>query len=314
MKNNLSNTKKKSEELLNVIQEEKQYLDQLYLNMAKNEMDDIQDPHLNPEIDVEIQALDQSTENINKALLETEKMKDELKARKKDTKGKLPSNTEIDYEESLSSHFAKGINFYKILLLLIIGSFAGVIIEMLFCLLKNGYIESRTCTIIGPFNIVYGIGAVCLSIFLYKYRNRGVWLSFIGGFVVGSIVEYFCSYFQELLFGSTSWDYSQFPFNLNGRICLLYSIFWGILGVFWIKDLYPLISKYILKISNKLGKILTISFTVFLIIDYAISGIVVYRWMNRQNDIPAKTSIEQKIDEYYPDEKMEKIYPNLEFK
>ena len=42
MKNNLSNTKKKSEELLNVIQEEKQYLDQLYLNMAKNEMDDIQ--------------------------------------------------------------------------------------------------------------------------------------------------------------------------------------------------------------------------------------------------------------------------------
>ena len=93
MKNNLSNTKKKSEELLNVIQEEKQYLDQLYLNMAKNEMDDIQDPHLNHEIDVEIQALDQSTENINKALLETEKMKDELKARKKDTKGKLPSNT-----------------------------------------------------------------------------------------------------------------------------------------------------------------------------------------------------------------------------
>ena len=173
MKNNLSNTKKKSEELLNVIQEEKQYLDQLYLNMAKNEMDDIQDPHLNHEIDVEIQALDQSTENINKALLETEKMKDELKARKKDTKGKLPSNTEIDYEESLSSHFAKGINFYKILILLIIGSFAGVIIEMLFCLLKNGYIESRTCTIIGPFNIVYGIGAVCLSIFLYKYRNRG---------------------------------------------------------------------------------------------------------------------------------------------
>ena len=76
MKNNLSNTKKKSEELLNVIQEEKQYLDQLYLNMAKNEMDDIQDPHLNHEIDVEIQALDQSTENINKALLETEKMKD----------------------------------------------------------------------------------------------------------------------------------------------------------------------------------------------------------------------------------------------
>ena len=52
MKNNLSNTKKKSEELLNVIQEEKQYLDQLYLNMAKNEMDDIQDPHLNHEIDV----------------------------------------------------------------------------------------------------------------------------------------------------------------------------------------------------------------------------------------------------------------------
>ena len=68
-------------------------------------------------------------------------------------------------------------------------------------------------------------------------------------------IEYLCSFFQEMLFGSTSWDYSNIPFNLNGRICLLYSVFWGILGILWIKEIYPRMAVWILKIPNKVGKI-----------------------------------------------------------
>ena len=161
--------------------------------------------------------------------------RDELEARLKDTQNsektfflfkRAPANGTIDYQEKLQNHFARGMNFYKLFLILFIGSFAGVIIELLWCFIRHGYFESRSGLVYGPFNLVYGLGALCLTLTLYKYRNRSAIYSFIGGFITGSVVEYLCSYFQEMLFGSTSWDYSRIPFNLNGRICLLYSIFW----------------------------------------------------------------------------------------
>ena len=83
--------------------------------------------------------------------------------------------------------------------------------------------------------------------------------------IVGSVVEYICSWGQELVFGSRSWDYSQMPFNLNGRICLMYSILWGVLGILWIKNIYPRMAKWILKIPNRAGKIITWVLVIFMV-------------------------------------------------
>ena len=55
--------------------------------------------------------------------------------------------------------------------------------------------------------------------------------------------EYICSLGQEIVFGSVAWDYSSLPLNINGRVCLLYSIFWGVLGVGWVKLVMPLVDK-----------------------------------------------------------------------
>ena len=198
---------------------------------------------------------------------------DELSTRCRDTrqqrrKHKLiaaaPANGTIDLEERGGDHFARGLGLYKLLLILFIGSFAGVVVELMWCLIRNGYLESRSGLVYGPFNLLYGAGAVALTVCLYRFRNRSGWISFLGGMLVGTVVEYLCSWGQELLFGSRSWDYSAMPFNLNGRVCLLYSVFWGVLGVFWIKDLYPRMAQLILKIPNKIGKILTVAVTVFL--------------------------------------------------
>ena len=90
------------------------------------------------------------------------------------------------------------------------GSFAGVIVELLWCLLRNGYLESRSGLVYGPFNLLYGAGATALTLALYRFRNRNSWISFLGGFLVGSAVEYACSWGQEMIFGSCSWDYSKY--------------------------------------------------------------------------------------------------------
>lgn len=249
--------------------------------------------------------------------------RDELEARLKDTQNsektfflfkRAPANGTIDYQEKLQNHFARGMNFYKLFLILFIGSFAGVIIELLWCFIRHGYFESRSGLVYGPFNLVYGLGALCLTLTLYKYRNRSAIYSFIGGFITGSVVEYLCSYFQEMLFGSTSWDYSRIPFNLNGRICLLYSIFWGFLGILWIKSVYPRIATYTLKIPNSIGKTLVWILLVFMVFNSIVSGLAVFRWSQRIEGKPAANAIERLMDERFPDERLEKIYPNLVFR
>ena len=274
----------------------------------------------------ESEALDKMSAYMSKVAKQQSDLSDEITTRVKEAeklderrkKRRLikptPTNAQIDYRERNINHFSAGNGFHKLFWVFFIGCFAGVIIEMIWCLFRHGYIESRSGLIWGPFNLVYGFGALFLDIALYKYRNRSKIYSFIGGFITGSVIEYVCSFVQEMLFGSTSWDYSNVPFNINGRICLLYSIFWGILGVVWIKVIYPRVSNWILKIPNNVGKKLTWVFLIFMILNSAASGLAVYRWSERVNDIPAKTSIAEVLDYWYPNEKLEKIYPNLVFK
>ena len=190
----------------------------------------------------------------------------------------------------------------------------GVVVELLWCLFRNGYLESRSGLVYGPFNPVYGIGAVIMTLTLYRYRNRSSSISFFGGAVVGSVIEYLLSWGQETLFGSTSWDYSRMPFNLDGRICLLYSLFWGILGVLWIKSLYPRVAQVILKIPNRFGKVLTWVMLLFMIVNIALSALALGRFVQRQADpTPAADPLGQFLDERFPDQRMERVYPNILF-
>lgn len=226
----------KSQQLLETVQKINTNMEEFYPQLLETELLD--------EASVVADSLKRTSENISKAAKLTNVMQDELRSRAKDIKTqqkrknkliKAPSNSKIDYKEKLNNSFAQGVNLYKILLICFIGSFVGVVIEVIWCFIRHGYIESRAGLVYGPFNLLYGFGAVVLTVTLYRFRNRGVWLSFLGGMIVGSGVEYLCSVIQEWLFGSRSWDYSNVPFNINGRICLLYSIFWGALGVLWIK-------------------------------------------------------------------------------
>ena len=225
----------------------------------------------------------------------------------------IPANAEIDYAERLTDHFAQGINRYKLLLVCFIGSFFGVVIEMLWTLLHEGEILSRAGLVYGPFNLLYGFGAVALTLSLYRFRNHRKWLSFVGGMVIGSAVEYVCSFVQELVFGSRSWDYSGHPFNLNGRICLEYAIFWGVLGVLWVKGLYPLVAKWILKLPSRAGRILTATLLVFFVINAAATVLAIARWAQRIDGIGASGAFWEFIDTRFNDTRMEKIFPNMVF-
>lgn len=259
-----------------------------------------------------LQAFNELIDEVETRLKETEQY-DRRKKKKVRILPPAPTNAQIDYREKQEAHFAQGMTFYKLFWVFFIGCFAGVVLETIYCLIQRGHYESRVGLIYGPFNLVYGIGALCLSGALYQFRNRGRVFSFVGGFVVGSVVEYACSWFQEVCFGSTSWDYSNMPYNLNGRICLLYSIFWGILGIFWIKDIYPRMAKWILKIPNKVGKSLTWVLLVFMVFNSVMTLFTSLRWTARREGVEPRNAFEAYLDEHYPDERMQKIFANAEF-
>lgn len=206
------------------------------------------------------------------------------------------------------------INIYKLIWIFTIGSILGYCVEMLWCYIRNGHFESRKGLIYGPISPVYGIGGIVLTLLLYRFINyNGIIIFFISA-IIGGVFEYLCSWVQEKAFGSVSWDYDSKNLSINGRTSVEYSVFWGILGVFFLRDIYPLFDKFMGYFSDGTIKILTIIFLVFLIPDIIISALAVRREVARMKGVQARNALDRFLDKKYPDEFLKKIYPNMIFK
>lgn len=207
--------------------------------------------------------------------------------------------------------FAVGCSFYKLVCLFFLGAFLGDITETIFCLATTGKLMSRSSVVYGPFSIVWGLGCVLLTAILYQYRNRSDSYIFIFGTVLGGAYEYICSVFTELVFGTVFWDYSDIPFNLGGRINLLYCFFWGIAAVIWLKILYPRLSALIEKIPKKAGVPITWLMILFMVFNMIMSGLALNRYTERHSNISsAENAVTRFLDKHFTDERMEHIYPN----
>lgn len=221
-----------------------------------------------------------------------------------------PLILEVSEQIARQKVFAGGCGFYKLFWLFLIGAFLGDIVETIFCRLTAGVWMSRSSLVWGPFSIVWGLAIAAATALLYKDREKPDRHLFIIGTVLGGAYEYICSVFTELVFGKVFWDYSKIPFNLGGRINLLYCFFWGIAAVIWIKNLYPLFSGWIEKIPVLWGYAITWMLVAFMAVNIAVSSMALIRYDLRAEGKPPKNSVESIIDERFDDARMEKIYPN----
>ena len=212
--------------------------------------------------------------------------------------------------EAEKAVFARGCGFYKLACLFFIAAFLGDLIEMVFCRLTMGVWMSRSSVVWGPFSVVWGLGAVLLTAVLYKYKDRNDRYIFLVGTVAGGAYEYICSVFTELVFGAVFWDYSHIPFNLGGRVNLLYCFFWGIAAVVWLKGIYPVLSKWIERLPIRVGKVATWLMLVFMVANMTVSGLALARYTERNtSDAPSQSALGELLDTRFPDERMERIYP-----
>lgn len=225
----------------------------------------------------------------------------------------FPNLTRLSAEDERpdANVFAAGIGFYKLFWLFLIGAFVGDLIETVFVWGTSGVLMSRSSLLYGPFSVVWGLGAALLTVVLRGLMDKSDRYIFVGGALMGGVYEYMCSVVTEKLFGKVFWDYSKIPFNLNGRINLLYCVFWGIAAVVWVKEVYPRISALIEKIPMKVGKILTWVLVVLLAVDVALSCMALGRMDQREKGIPATNAVQQFLDEQYPDEYLTQRYQNM---
>lgn len=225
-----------------------------------------------------------------------------------------------------------GYSIWRILAYFIIYSILGYVIETVYGIITKGVWESRQSFLYGPFCGIYGVGAVVMILSL-QYFNQNNNRLFIGGFIVGSIVEYVVSLFGEYVLNTKWWDYSNMPLNINGRICVFFSIFWGLLAIYLMSYVNPRIDKLINWIKSKMSvgklKVITIVIIAFLFIDCVLTGFAIKFFVIRkvhENDIQVsnKEQIDMAYDKIYnneqlsnfifkfwDDRKMIRTFPNL---
>ena len=135
----------------------------------------------------------------------------------------------------------------KVIVYFFIYSFLGWIIEIIYCLVTTGTFTKRGF-LYGPLCPIYGVAAILMIGLLKKLKTNTVGKFFIC-MVAFTIFEYVVAVVLEALFHLRWWDYKDEYFNFQGRICLSFSIAWGIIGVIFVEKIHPYVKRKVKKIK-----------------------------------------------------------------
>lgn len=166
------------------------------------------------------------------------------------------------------------MDFNDVISYMIIYSILGWIVESLYKTIRTKKLVNSGF-LYGPFCPIYGFGALIMLLALKTFSSN-IFLLFFMGFFILSIWEYIAALILEKVFKTKYWDYSTYKFNLNGRVCLTNSCFWGILTVIFIKLVHPPIESIISDMSIEVQMYINIILFIVFLIDFVFTVIKVY--------------------------------------
>lgn len=174
--------------------------------------------------------------------------------------------------------------------------------------------------LIGPYCPIYGYGLL-LIVFLLKDYTDNILVLFILSMVICLVLEYLTSYFMELIFKARWWDYSNKKFNINGRVCLEYAVFFGIGGTLIMYVVHP----FILGIVNCFSDIILLVIGIILFLIYFVDNIISFSTVLKINSLDFKEhfdnteEITKKVKEHLMKhslltKRLVSAFPNLKMK
>lgn len=155
--------------------------------------------------------------------------------------------------------------FFTFFIYFFIYSVIGWILETLYCRMLDGKWTNRGF-LFGPYCPIYGFGALLIITFLNNFISSPIQVFFLG-MIFTSTLEYVTSFILEKMFNAKWWDYSKRKFNINGRICLLNSLEFAILGIILTYLAHPILSSLVLNIPIELLQLICLALITIMGID-----------------------------------------------
>lgn len=183
------------------------------------------------------------------------------------------------------------MNLEKLFLLFIIYSFIGWIAEIIFGLFSEKKFVDRGF-LIGPYCPIYGCGGLLITLTLSRYYYSPITL-FVMSMFICALLEYITSYLLEKMFNTRWWDYTNFKFNINGRICLEMLAPFGILGCTMIYLVNPFLSQFLSLFSSLVIRILTIILALLFILDLIVSFKIISNFKTAALQFKSKDGTEE---------------------
>ena len=146
------------------------------------------------------------------------------------------------------------MNLELILWLLVIYAFIGWCVEVIYTTASRGIFVNRGF-LSGPYCPIYGFGAL-LVLWVTTPFASSLFGLFLAATLLCSALELTAGWLMGIFFKQRWWDYSDYPFNIGGYICLEFSLIWGLACVFMVKIIQPMLMSVAPQLMSRAGLII----------------------------------------------------------
>ena len=147
-----------------------------------------------------------------------------------------------------------GFSLYHILAYFLIYSCMGWCLEVIYAAATTGQLVNRGF-LNGPVCPIYGFGMV-IVLFALTPLQHSILLLYLGGVILPSALELVGGWALYKLYHTRWWDYSDFPFNIGGYICLEFCLLWGVGTLVVMRIVHPVVADLVALIPPFVGVIL----------------------------------------------------------
>ena len=149
-------------------------------------------------------------------------------------------------------------------------SFGGWVVQGIWVGFKNGRFEN-TGFYKGPWVPIFGWRCLMIIYIIDPVSPNWIWV-FFNSFFLTSVLEYFISWYLQKRFHRLWWNYSDKPFNIHGRVCLLNSFMYGLAGIVITYIVQPYIFKLYWSIPYSAAAIIETLFSLVFFSDVIITN------------------------------------------
>ena len=169
-------------------------------------------------------------------------------------------------------------------LMLFVFSVVGWITECIYCSIGEKKLVLNRGFLIGPYCPIYGFGTLYVYFFMDKFKDN--YFLFIVASILGlSILEYLTSYFMEKIFHARWWDYSNRFLNINGRVCFMNAMLFGLMAILFSHFVLTPYVEFTSQIPRLILIIVSLITLLIFVADYIVSFNLVNKLKEKITDV-----------------------------